>query len=68
MEMRRLEPLTPYMRSISSHHIKSGAEKIEGTIGKPEDLAAAICFVASDEARFINGRTPIVDGGRLAIL
>lgn len=49
-------------------NIKSGAEKIEGAIGKPEDLAAAICFMASDDARFINGTTLVVDGGRLDIL
>lgn len=49
-------------------NIKSGAEKIEGAVGKPEELAAAICFVASDEASFINGTTLVVDGGRLDIL
>lgn len=49
-------------------NVKSGAEKIEGSIGKPEDLAAAICFIASDEARFVNGTTLVVDGGRLDIL
>ena len=49
-------------------NVKSGAEKITGAVGKPEDLAAAICFVASDEAAFINGATLVVDGGRLAQL
>jgi glucose 1-dehydrogenase len=49
-------------------NVKSGAEKVEGAIGQPEDLAAAICFMASDEARFINGTTLVVDGGRLDIL
>jgi NAD(P)-dependent dehydrogenase (short-subunit alcohol dehydrogenase family) len=49
-------------------NVKSGAEKIQGAVGKPEDLAAAICFIASDEARFINGTTLVVDGGRLDIL
>ena len=49
-------------------NVKSGVEKVEGAIGKPEDLAAAICFIASDEAKFINGTTLVVDGGRLAIL
>jgi NAD(P)-dependent dehydrogenase (short-subunit alcohol dehydrogenase family) len=49
-------------------NVKSGAEKVEGAIGKPEDLAAAICFMASDDARFVNGTTLIVDGGRLDIL
>ena len=32
------------------------------------DLAAAICFIASDDARFVNGTTLAVDGGRLDIL
>jgi glucose 1-dehydrogenase len=49
-------------------NVKSGAEKVEGAIGKPEQLAAAICFLASDEAGFINGTTLVVDGGRLDIL
>lgn len=49
-------------------NVKSGAEKVEGAIGTPEDLAAAICFIASDEARFVNGTTLVVDGGRLDIL
>jgi NAD(P)-dependent dehydrogenase (short-subunit alcohol dehydrogenase family) len=49
-------------------NVKSGVEKLSGPIGKPEDLAAAICFLASDDARFINGATLLVDGGRLAAL
>lgn len=52
----------------SNPNIKSGKEKIEGQIGKPEELAAAICFVASSEASYINGTTLVVDGGRLDIL
>ncbi len=57
---------TPMLRNNPT--IKSGVEKLEGPIGKPEDLAAAICFLASDDARFINGATLLVDGGRLAAL
>lgn len=49
-------------------NVKSGVEKVEGAIGKPEDLAEAICFIASDDARFVNGTTLVVDGGRLDIL
>ena len=49
-------------------NVKSGAEVVTGAIGKPEELAAAICFIASDDASFINGTTLIVDGGRLDIL
>jgi NAD(P)-dependent dehydrogenase (short-subunit alcohol dehydrogenase family) len=49
-------------------NIKSGVEKVEGAIGKPEDIAAAVCFLAGPEARFITGTTLVVDGGRLDIL
>ena len=49
-------------------NVKNGTEKVEGAIGEPADLAAAICFLAADEARFITGTTLVVDGGRLDIL
>ncbi len=49
-------------------NVKSGVEKVTGAIGEPGDIAAAICFLASDEARFITGTTLVVDGGRLDIL
>jgi glucose 1-dehydrogenase len=49
-------------------NVKSGVEKVKGSIGKPEDIAAAICFLAADEARFITGTTLVADGGRLDIL
>jgi glucose 1-dehydrogenase len=49
-------------------NVKSGKEKVEGAIGEPEDIAAAICFMAAPEARFVNGTTLIVDGARLDIL
>ncbi len=49
-------------------NVKSGVEKVKGAIGKPEDIAAAICFLAAPEARFITGTNLTVDGGRLDIL
>jgi NAD(P)-dependent dehydrogenase (short-subunit alcohol dehydrogenase family) len=49
-------------------NVRSGVEKIQGAVGKPEDIAAAVCFLASDEARFITGTNLTVDGGRLDIL
>jgi NAD(P)-dependent dehydrogenase (short-subunit alcohol dehydrogenase family) len=49
-------------------NIKSGREKPGGAIGAPENIAAAICFLASDAAAFVNGTTLVVDGARLDIL
>jgi NAD(P)-dependent dehydrogenase (short-subunit alcohol dehydrogenase family) len=49
-------------------NVKSGKEKVKGAVGEPEDIAAAICFLASAEARFIDGTTLVVDGARLDIL
>lgn len=49
-------------------NVKNGEEKIEGVIGRPEDIASAICYLASDEACYINGTTLVVDGGRLGML
>ncbi|WP_133274258.1 SDR family NAD(P)-dependent oxidoreductase [Hymenobacter radiodurans] len=49
-------------------NVKSGREKITGQVGSPEELAAAICFLAAAESSFINGTTLVADGGRLAAL
>jgi meso-butanediol dehydrogenase/(S,S)-butanediol dehydrogenase/diacetyl reductase len=47
-------------------NVKSGAEKIDPKdVGKPEDVAAAVAFLASDDAAFITGTALRVDGGRL---
>jgi NAD(P)-dependent dehydrogenase (short-subunit alcohol dehydrogenase family) len=35
-------------------------------VGQPEDIAALVCFLASNESRYINGQTYIADGGMLA--
>jgi 3-oxoacyl-[acyl-carrier protein] reductase len=34
-------------------------------LGKPEDVAYAALFFASDEASYITGQTLIVDGGQV---
>jgi len=34
-----------------------------GRMGRPEDIAKAVAFLASDEAAYITGQTLVVDGG-----
>ena len=36
-----------------------------GKLGTPDDVAAAMLFLASDEAGFITGTPLIIDGGRM---
>lgn len=51
----------------NSPTIKSGAEKLEPSqVGRPEDIAEAVCFLASDAAAFITGEELMADGGRIA--
>ena len=34
-----------------------------GRTGRPDDIAATVAFLCSDEAGFITGETIVVDGG-----
>jgi NAD(P)-dependent dehydrogenase (short-subunit alcohol dehydrogenase family) len=50
-------------------NLKNGAERLDPTdVGRPEDVAAAVAFLASEDAGFITGAALAVDGGRLAKL
>lgn len=51
-----IEPvMTEYARAIPM-----------GRFGRPEEIAAAICFLASDDAAYITGHALVIDGGLTA--
>jgi NAD(P)-dependent dehydrogenase (short-subunit alcohol dehydrogenase family) len=46
------------------HEAAVAADVPLGRIGEPEDVGAAVCFLASDGASWITGETLVIDGGQ----
>lgn len=47
-------------------NVRAGIEHVDPAyVGKPEQLAAVIAFLASDEAAFVQGAAFVADGGRM---
>jgi 2-hydroxycyclohexanecarboxyl-CoA dehydrogenase len=58
---------TPLFNEISSYNPKLMESLVRAIpmrrLGEPDDLAGAVCFLASDDAQFITGQTLSVSGG-----
>jgi 2-dehydro-3-deoxy-L-rhamnonate dehydrogenase (NAD+) len=56
---------TPMIEGLSKEHLEYMVERIPvGRIGTPEEVAALICWLASDECSFSTGTTYDISGGR----
>ena len=51
--------------NISQHGMSRVMAGLDSSIapGKPEDISSAVLYMASDDSRFMNGSTVVVDGG-----
>ena len=75
--MARVNCILPgaILTEATSRHAKADGVTLEEMIedlkqrhalpkmGRPEDIAAAVAFLASDDAAFITGSSLVVDGG-----
>ncbi|MFC9790348.1 SDR family NAD(P)-dependent oxidoreductase [Rhodococcus sp. NPDC127528] len=67
--------LTPFVRELAERSeggLRGYLDIMEpkhpiGHVGEPDDVAQAVLFLASDEARFVHGASLVVDGGYTAV-
>jgi NAD(P)-dependent dehydrogenase (short-subunit alcohol dehydrogenase family) len=54
------------LRQPSEQFLAEGAKRPLGRVGKPEEIAQAALYLASDASSFVTGTALVVDGGGLA--
>lgn len=62
IETNMTAPIFELSPTSKKHHI---SRIPVGHLGTPDDVGGLVAFLASDEARFINGHSVMVDGGEL---
>jgi 3-oxoacyl-[acyl-carrier protein] reductase len=56
---------TPMLAQMTEEHIRYMLEKIPmGRLGQPDEVAALVCWLASEECSFSTGATYDISGGR----
>jgi len=50
-------------RHVAELSLRDHAQHPAGRVGRPEDIAAMVLYLASDEAGFITGENIVIDGG-----
>ena len=59
---------TPMTGELNEKQVEQIAQAIpSGTFGEPDDIAAAVLYLSSDEAKYMTGQTLHINGGMVMV-